>query len=310
MDFKELDTFMKLIEFGTYSRTAEMLYISQPTVTVRMKSLENELGVKLLKKSGKGYRPTESGKLLVGYAERLLMIHDECIKAVSRSSEKNSRSLRIGATALGTYIIPDITMKFKKHHPDTKLFFSISNTSEAMDSLKEGIVDAVMAPFSIGDNHDDLHSIKIGHDALVLVASSSNPLSQLGKIPINRLKKESFIVREKGSNTRKMFDDWMIQNGLDSCSIAEIGQPEAIRRSVAKNAGISMLSTLSLQEWDSSISILNVEGFPKYRDFNIITHTIDKNEPTINTFSKYAEMFLSEFLLKNKLLNGVSETSL
>ncbi|EGO64221.1 LysR family transcriptional regulator [Acetonema longum] len=295
MDFKELETFMKLLACGTYSLTAKELFISQPTVTTRIQALENELGVVLLKRSGKGYCPTEAGNVLAGYAEKILQMQDECLKTFSRMGLK-SGVLRIGATALGTYILPDVTRKFKERYPDTKLFFAISNTSEALDSLKNGLVDVLVVPFSAGDEKkDEFHFIHVGHDSLVLVTSTENPIAKLKKVRIHDLRQERFIVREQGSYTRRIFEKWLHKNGFDSCNIAEIEQSEAIYRAVAQNAGISLLSTLSLRFRDPSIKALDAEGFPVLRQVYVVTRSNQKYDPLVSAFSIFVEEFMEEY---------------
>lgn len=296
MDFKELNTFMQLIENGTCSKTAKMLYVSQPTITTRIQSLENELGIKLLKRNGKGYQPTEAGSILAGYAGRMLQLQRECIKALNRMGGPKSETLRIGATAVGTYILPDIAKKFKEYYSGVRLFFSISNTSEALACLKDGSVDAVMVPFTPKAEEDNLHFINVGHDALVLVASANNPVFRIRKVHIDNLRKENFIVREQGSATRKVFDEWLLKNGIDTSNVIEMGQSEAIRRAVAKNAGISMLSTFSLQPDDTSIKIIEMEGLPILREFNIITHSIPKDDLLIKVLAKFAKESMEEYI--------------
>lgn len=295
MDFKELNTFMELIENGTCSKTAKMLYVSQPTITTRIQSLENEFGVKLLKRNGKGYQPTEAGCVLAGYAGRILQLQSECVKALNRMGGLKSETLRIGATALGTYILPDIAKKFKEYYPGVRLFFSISNTSEALDCLKDGSVDAVMVPFTPNAEEDNFHFINVGHDALVLAAGAGNPICRMRKVHIDNLRRELFIVREQGSATRKIFDEWLLKNGIETSNTIEMEQSEAIRRAVAKNTGVSMLSTFSLQTDDASIKIIETEGFPILRQFNIITHNIQKNDFIINTFAKFAKESMEEY---------------
>ena len=293
MDFKELETFLKLIECSSYSQTAKALFISQPTVTTRMKSLEEELDVTLLRRSDRGYFPTEEGSILAGYAGRILQLQNECLSSLDRMKNLKTDTLRIGATALGTYILPDITEHFKETYPETNLFFSITNTAKALNNLKSEQVDAVLAPLSLNtQKNEQFHYIHVGYDTLVLAASTQNPLSRHGKVHLSDLCKERFIVREKGSSTRTIFEEWMQRNELFDCSIAEIGQLEAIRRAVAKNIGISLLSTLVFQPEDNSIKALPVKGFPIFREFFIITRKETPHNSLIENFSVFIKDFL------------------
>ncbi|TGE37157.1 LysR family transcriptional regulator [Desulfosporosinus fructosivorans] len=294
MDFKELATFMNIIESGSYSKTAKLLYISQPTATARIKSLEDDLGIKLLKRSGKGYQATEAGAVLAVYAGRLLQIQAECQEALSQIRGVYANTLRIDTTAIGTYLLPGITAKFKKNDSQTKLFFAISNTNEAIDSLLDGSVDVVLASFTPDNDNEDLCFTIVGYDTLVLVSSIDNPITQLKKVRVQDLKNENFIVREQGSNTRKIFYDWLHENGLDAGNSTEIGQPEAIYRAVAQNVGISMLSTFSLRPEDTTIKCLDLEGFPITRQINVITKKNHKKSYLISTFTKLVKEYMDE----------------
>lgn len=302
MDFKELVTFMNLIKTGSYSNTAKALYISQPTATARIKVLESELGIKLLKRTGKGYLPTEAGTVFAVYAGRMLQIHDECLGALSQIGGLQTSTIRIGTTAIGTYILPSITAKFKKSSPQTKLFFSISNTEEAIDSLKNELVDVVLAAYTPDTDNNDLYFNTVGHDTLVLISSAQNPISKLKNIKIQDLNKENFIVRENGSNTRKIFYEWIHKHELDvHGNITEIGQAEAIYRAVAQNIGISMVSTFSLRPKDESIKILDLADLPFTRQINIITRKNHKNSMPIKVFIKSVEEYMNEYESRSNL---------
>lgn len=293
MDLKTLGTFMKLIESGTYSIAAKELFISQPTVTTRIQALEEELGVKLIRRSGQGYRPTEEGDVLAGYAGRILQIHEECKRAVSRIGMTKKGTLRIGTTALGTYILPDISKKFQEYFPESKLFFSISNMNEALDNLKNGSVDAVLTPLSLdAEKSEEFLYVKVCDDALVLVASTENPISRNQNVLIDDLRKERFILREEGSNTRQIFEDWLYQNHFDLRNVIEMQQPEAIRRAVAKNAGISLLSLLSLSPEDPSVKVLDLEGLPILREFYVVSYKKQPYDPMISAFSEFVKEML------------------
>lgn len=296
MDFKEIMTFMNLIKTGSYSNTAKALYISQPTATAQIKALESELGIKLLKRTVKGYLPTEAGTVFAVYAGRILQIQDECFGALSQISGLRTGTIRIGTTAIGTYVVPSITAKFKKSNPQTKLFFSISNTEEAIDSLKNGLVDVVLAAYTPDTDDSDLYFKVVGYDKLVLISSAENPISKLRNIQIKDLNNENFIVREHGSNTRKIFNEWLHKNELDAHgNITEIGQTEAIYRAVTQNIGISMISTFSLRPKDENVKILDFADFPFTRQINVITRKNHKNSIPINEFIKSVEEYMNEY---------------
>ena len=271
MDFRELETYLKVAERGSFSGAARELFVSQPTVTARVQALEAELGAPLLRREGKGCRPTAAGEVLERYARQLLNLRQDCLDELHALRRTASAPFRIGATALGAYILPELAKRWEEQYPDKKLFFSVSNTGKVLEELRRGELDAALAPLPEGDVRGQFVLWPVGQDALMLVCGADNPLARKSRLRPEDLRGQRFLMREKGSRTREIFETWLRDQGLEGSDAAELGQSETIRRAVAQNVGISLLSTLSLQPGDSSVCPLKMEGFPILREYSVIT---------------------------------------
>jgi len=295
MDFRELATFMKLVECGHFTQTAKALFISQPTASTHIKALEDEFGMKLFVKGPDGYHTTEAGTILAGYARRILEYKEDCHKTLGRMKEERIKTLYLGSTTAGAYILPSIMEKLRAQEANTKLFFSISNKSETYENLDRGLVDAILASFSKDYAQSGKYDFKyVGSTAFVLACSTKNPLWKQEQLPIDALKNETFLIREEGSATRTELLEWLKNNKLDSNNIIEVWQAEAILRAIEENAGISLIPTMSLRADNSLIKALDIDGFPAKSQFYVVTPKTNNNRALIHSFSQLVKDTLIE----------------
>ena len=270
MELRGLETFLMLAECGSFAETARRLFISQPTVTTRIHALEAELEVTLFRRDVKGCSLTAAGLVLERHARRILQARKECLAELKSVRQRKTGNFRVGATALGTYILPEVARHWEEQCPEQKLFFSISNTGKVLEELEHGQVDAALVPMGERDGKQPFTSWCVGQDALVLVCGADNPLASRSQVRPEDLRGQRFLLREEGSQTRSLFEQWLRAHDLDLRDAAEVGQSEGIRRTVAQNAGISLLSLRSLTG-DANVKPLPMEGFPILREYCVVT---------------------------------------
>ncbi|MDO5041112.1 MAG: LysR family transcriptional regulator [Peptoniphilus sp.] len=285
MDLAKLKTFVNLVELGSYTKTAKKLHISQPTVSSHIKYLEDTLDVPLIKKNWNYYEATETGNLIYAYASQILKLEEKIYNVVSKEREEKSHSLKITTTDKGLYIIPEITQNIKKVAPDIQLFFSISNTSSALDLFHKSAVDCLITPYL-----EEMKSIpaenitEIGSDRLLLAVGPDNPLLKKDKIEKEDLEKQTFILRESGSNTRKLSLEWMLDKEIEFANVYEMNYSETIVKAVEKNIGISILPKAISTFVPNQIKFLeNIPGLPIERKYILISK--DPHNRSIETFA-------------------------
>jgi DNA-binding transcriptional LysR family regulator len=142
MDIRRLEIFAKVAELGSFSRAAEALFLTQPTISEHVRALEDELGVQLLDRLGRGATPTRAGQLLLGYARRMLTLSREAHQALERFQGRMSGELVVGGSTIpGEYVLPALIGQFKTKYPDISISLLIGSSRQVSEWLEEGRVE-------------------------------------------------------------------------------------------------------------------------------------------------------------------------
>ncbi len=256
MDIDQLNMFVRVASLKSFTKTAESLFLSQPTVSARMKSLENELGVQLFDRSRPRYLSlTEQGMIFWDYAQQILNLRDDAIIKIKDFQARPSGFLRIGAGSVpGTYILPGLLSRFNQKYSNVKLDISIKDSSEVVSGVNSYSYDLGF----VGYYDDDplLHYINIADDELILIAppgklsSEDGPKNQL--ISLKSMLNTNFIIREPGSATRKVLEVSLNEAGhsfKDFRSVIFIDNLEGIKQAVRAGLGVSVVSRLSVADY-------------------------------------------------------------
>ncbi|MGH7478769.1 MAG: LysR substrate-binding domain-containing protein, partial [Candidatus Methylomirabilales bacterium] len=167
MDIRALEVFCKIVELKSFSRAAEAVYLTQPTVSGHIKALEEFVGVKLLDRLGREVLPTKVGELLYGYAKQILALRNQAIQALEEYKGSLKGHLVIGGSTIpGEYVLPALLATFKARYPEISLTLKIADSREIVRGVLEGTVElgAVGAKFDDGQ----LIYLKLLEDELVL----------------------------------------------------------------------------------------------------------------------------------------------
>ena len=142
MDLRRLEIFAKVAELGSFSRAAEALFLTQPTVSEHIRSLEEELGVQLLDRLGRGTTPTRAGQLLLGYAQRMLALGREARQAMDRFQGRVLGELVVGGSTIpGEYVLPELVGRFKRKYPEISICLLIGSSRQVTEWLEESRVE-------------------------------------------------------------------------------------------------------------------------------------------------------------------------
>ena len=139
MDLRRLEIFLKVAELGSFSRAAEALFLTQPTVSEHVRALEDELGVQLLDRLGRGTTPTRAGTLLLGYARRLLALSREARQAIEQFQGRVGGELMVGGSTIpGEYVLPALIGAFRGKYPDVSVSLRIGDSRQVQEWVEEG----------------------------------------------------------------------------------------------------------------------------------------------------------------------------
>ncbi|MBF0474421.1 MAG: LysR family transcriptional regulator [Deltaproteobacteria bacterium] len=244
MDIHRLELFCKVYELGSFSKAAEEIRLSQPTVSGHIMSLEESLNQKLFDRLQREVVPTRAGELLYGYAKKILSIRTQALEAMEAYGGRISGRIRLGGSTIpGQYILPELLGRFKRKYPDTTISLIISGTKRVGDMVLQNDADLGLVGAKINDQRLEHHPFT--RDDLILVAPADHPWGKRKRVTPEELRTAPFIIREPGSGTRRSMLEAMEKVGvtLDQINVvAEMGSTEAIREAVKSGVGVSILS--------------------------------------------------------------------
>lgn len=293
MTIRHLKIFIAVAEAQNMSLAAKKLYISQPTVSQAIKELEEHYGVKLFERLSKKLYITESGKFLLFHAKNLVSQFDNL--EISMIKNYQRETLKIGASlTVGSILLSNIINDLEKENPNLDTFAYVNNTSIIENKLLESSLDVAIVEGKI--HSKDLVSIPIIEDYLVLVCGIDHPLSKKKTIHINDLENQKFVIREKGSGTRALLDEFLKVHNLNVKVAWEASSPDTIKGAVIHN-GCLALMPIRVMEKDILENKMNVifnnstDEWNRY--FSLVYHK-DKNiTQSIISLKKILEKYKS-----------------
>ena len=277
MDARQLEIFVKVAELGSFSKAAEALFLTQPTVSEHIRGLEEELGVRLLDRLGRGAAPTKAGQLLLGYGRRILELHREARQALDRFQGRMSGELVIAASTIpGEYVLPALIGRFKEKYPDIAISLLIGDTQRVVEWVLEGRAELAVAGAQI--DHRALEYRELMPDELVLVVSAAHPWHGKKTATLEEVRAEPLIVRERGSGSRHALEKALAEVGLDLSDfrvVGEMGSTQAIKQGVKAGVGISLISKRAVAEecQHGTLHCVKVKDLRFSRAFYLVTST-------------------------------------
>lgn len=298
MDLWQLKIFCKVIEFGSFSRAAEAVHLSQPTVSSHVKDLEEHFDCRLIDRMGKDAKPTKGGEILFGYAKRLLDLADEAETALAAFMGKPTGTLVIGGSTIpGAYILPAAIGRFRSLYPEVSLSLSIADTQEIADMVMEGRIEAGVVGALPADKR--MEALAVGRDEIRLVVPAGHPMASNKEVAIGDVKSLPLLIREPGSGTRRFLENALEKKGLDLSGfkvVAQLGSTEAVREAVKGGVGVSFLSTLAVegQLKRGELAALNVPELDLVRTFYLIRDSRRTPSPLCGAFMEFLRDRLTE----------------
>ncbi|MBP2031506.1 DNA-binding transcriptional LysR family regulator [Clostridium algifaecis] len=303
MTIRHLKIFIAVVETGKMSTAAARCYISEPTVSQAIRELEEHYGVLLFERIAKKLYITEAGKNLFAYARMVVNQFDELEDNMLKGF---SEKLRIGGTiTVGSCIMPQLINQYRKIKPQVKTFVYINNTKFIEEKLLKSELDIGIVEGKIKSR--DLVTIPMINDYLVIVCSKNHRLSGCGSISVKDLEKEYFIMREEGSGTRELFENYISRCGIRINVNWEATCPDMIKKAVISNNCLTAISARLIQEEAKKglLYVIKSKGEALDRYFSLVYY---KNK-LVNDNMK-SLMHLLEQYKENDILSGISTGTL
>lgn len=289
----QLKVFEATARHSSFTKAAEELYITQPTVSTQIKQLTKAVGLPLFEQIGKRLYLTEAGKELLQTCQEIFdKLENFEMKVADLKGTKQGR-LQLGVITTTKYFIPRILGTFCQQYPGIDIALQVTNhqkLQERMLANEDDLYILSQLPEDI-----DLYHQAFLENPLVVVARSDHPLANQRNLPISCLQDEPFVMRESGSGTRQAIQKLLYENNVSVKVRLELGSNEAIKQAIAGGLGISVLSkhTLSSEPVQGELTILDVEHFPIERNW-YVAHLAGKQ------LSVIAQAFLNYLLESSK----------
>lgn len=285
INFHQLYIFYHVAKELGYSKAAEKLSISQPSVSIQVQELEKQCGMLLFDRLGKRIYLTEAGQVLYNYAERLFNLAAEMEGALDELRGMGRGRLSLGgSTTCGIYLLPPVLGLFKERFPGVDVNLSVANAKQVQEKLRQNELNVGF----IGGSqvHPDLVAEPFIADELVLIVSPTHPFANRRNVNARDLESEAFIMREEGSGTRAATMARLEALRVEPKVLMELGNTEAIKRAVAAGLGVSVVSQYSVI-WELAAGHLcriTVDGLNLRRQLSIIFHKDKQLSRTARAF--------------------------
>lgn len=269
--FRQFQVFEAIYRLGSFTRAAEELFLTQPTVSMQIKKLSDAIGLPLFEHVGRNVEPTEAGKELYIACRNMFETLSNLEMKISDMQGLKRGRLRMGVITTAKYLAPEMLGEFSQIYPGIELSLKVTNRENIIRRIRANEDDLyIMGQAPEGDV--EVEAFSFAPNPLVVMAPRNHPLVGKKNISLEEIAKEPFIIREPGSGIRDAMFKEFDEIGVRPRVRMELGNNEAIKHAIAGGLGLSVLSfhTLSLEGIDGPVAILDVKGFPILRDWYIV----------------------------------------
>lgn len=298
MEFRQLESFCAVVRYQSFTKAAEKLYISQPTISTHIRMLEQEFNSRLIIRTTKNIEITPHGKELFACAQKIFTLKNDLIQ---KWSEENKKIIRIGASTIpADYILPEVLPLFCQKYPDIQLHIHQNDSGNILQSILNGKFTIGMVGMKSFEK--ELDFVPFFHDEIVMITPKQEKFLHFYQKAFNQddlislLKKETIILRKQGSGSKKRLESYFEQINLSEKSlniIARLNDQESIKKLVASGLGISFISAKAITDADNLLTIKLPENnltrslyFAYHKDYILKEHIL--------SFIKFVQKFYAK----------------
>jgi len=274
-DLRQLEVFCKVVDLESFSKAASAVHLAQASVSERIANLEAAVGVRLLNRLGRRVTPTKAGELLYKHAIMLLDAKKTaCLEMEAFLGLKQGEVNIGGSTIPGEYILPNVLGAFRQRYPFISVLLHIGDSSKIREMVLAGDVELGIVGSKSPDRN--LIHLDLWKDELVLAVPIHHKWAGKRAVTLREIAREPFILREVGSGTLKIMEDYLRSAGLEGIGslhvVASFGTSTAVKEGVKAGLGISILSLRALETElkEGILKALKVRGIPMSRTFYLI----------------------------------------
>lgn len=297
MEMKQLEAFVAVVQYNSFSKAADMIYLSQPTISAHISSLENEMGAQLLIRSTKAVYPTQTGKELFHRAKSILALRDEAINSINRVDQEMSGEISIlASTVPAQFLLPEIITKFQKKYPHIVFHVQQADSLQVVEEILGYRYDFGIVGTSV--NSRRLMMVPFYSDTLVLITPKSmivNKEEIYQDLPAF-LQQQSFVMRGDGSGTRMEMEQLLHKQGVAVQNlnvVAYFHDTQSILAAVSHGMGVSFVSKVAATAYEKLGQIkvydLGQQAFARQ------LHLVLKKEMVLSSIQKLFVTYLENY---------------
>ena len=294
MDIKELEAFAYVVENCSFSRAAELLHLTQPTISSHVSALERKLNIKLIVRTTKETYPSDAGKLLYKYAKEILQVRENAAIALRNFSQEMKGTISIAASTVPSqYYLPHLLQDFRERYPDITFSIQMEDSPKVVELVATRSVEIGFCGTMVA-SHKCIYQ-DFASDPMVLITPNSDKYRAFsgGAFPPEQIRQETFISREKGSGTYQAGKELLSQYGIDIAQLrtaVEIRSTESVKQMVSQGLGVGLIAESAAQDYVQFGKILSF-SFPDSdfrRRLYIVKHKNSILSPIAQVFYDYA----------------------
>jgi LysR family transcriptional regulator, low CO2-responsive transcriptional regulator len=284
---RQLKVFEAAATHRSFSKAAEVLQLTQPGVSMHIKELETNAGLPLFERVGKRLFMTEAGQELLSRAREILRALKDAEDALDGLKGLKRGRINLAVVSTAKYFVPQLLARFGKDFPELEVRLAVKNRHSVIELLTSNEVDLAI----MGRSPQSLDTVaeSFGQNPHVIIASPDHVLAKQRRIPVERVAKETFIVREPGSGTRLAMQQFLEEREL-ACRVGmEMASNETIKQAVMAGMGVSFISrhTIDLELHTGRLAVLDVVGTPVMRQWHVAHLAKKRLSPTAMAFKQF-----------------------
>ena len=289
MDFKQIEAFVNVVRYKSFSKAADATFFTQPTISTHIRNLEKELGVKLLDRKSRTVEMTPQGNQFYKYAVEMINARSLAIDAINAGVENLSGILEIQTSSIpGVTFLPGLLAGFRNEHDGVQYYVSVSDTQTVVDNISERIGEIGFVGEDVSSSA--IECVKVASDRSVLISPLSSGIGH--DVSLSEVTKHPFIWRETGSATRKSFEKAALEAGFEKDAFevaALVDDMDAIVRSVEAGLGVAIISEQIASALGGRVNVSEIKDFNEARTFYMIRLKNMSLSPAAEAFAAYVK---------------------
>ena len=299
-----LQVYLTVIRVGSISSAARALHLTQPTVSLQLKKLAEIVGAPLLEFRQNQLQLTAVGEELRRSSQDILSRLNDFELFLNDNQRGQNGTISLGIVTTAKYILPQVLGAFYKQYPQVNITLNIANRAQVMDRFVHQLDDLYL--FSQPPTGDHVRSMRILKNPLQLIAPADHWAVGRTDLQFTDVAKERFLLREPGSATRSVFENYLSRQGYQLSKVMQIESNEAIRLSVASGLGLAVLSDHTLQQSSEPLAILQVADFPLQSHWYLVMHQTQRLPNAATQLLRFIGEHLPKVVNANYLVDDLA----